>query len=161
MSSDLRELYQQVILDHGRHPRNVGVMTDCTHQQEGFNPLCGDQITIFLRIESGVIQSVQFQGTGCAISMATASLMTQALTGQRCDAFPALFDAFHALVTGQGDAERRDQLGKLAVLEGVAQYPMRVKCATLAWHTLRAALQADHGGESVSTESTETTEATV
>ena len=135
--TDLRELYQEVIIDHGRRPRNFGPLADANRMAEGFNPLCGDRLTLYLKVEDGVIRAARFDGAGCAISTASASLMTEALTGRTEAEAEALFAAFHGLVTdGPGVAD----LGKLAVLAGVRAYPSRIKCATLAWHTLHAAL---------------------
>lgn len=137
---ELRDLYQELIIDHGRRPRNFGALADANHRAEGFNPLCGDRITLFVKTREGVIEDVRFEGTGCAISTASASLMSEALKGRTEAEALALFDGFHALVTGQGGAEP-PPLGKLEVLAGVAEFPARVKCATLAWHTLLAALR--------------------
>ncbi|NMG31742.1 Fe-S cluster assembly sulfur transfer protein SufU [Aromatoleum evansii] len=137
---ELRDLYQELIIDHGRRPRNFGALADANHRAEGFNPLCGDRITLFVKTREGVIEDVRFEGTGCAISTASASLMSEALKGRTEAEARALFDGFHALVTGEGAAEQAP-LGKLEVLAGVAEFPARVKCATLAWHTLIAALR--------------------
>ena len=138
--SELRELYQQVIIDHGRHPRNFGALCDATHTKEGFNPLCGDKITVYVNKKNGIIQQLQFEGCGCAISMASASLMTESLTGKSLIDAEQLFSAFHQLIT---ENKTSDILGKLTVLSGVCEFPTRVKCATLAWHTLKAALNND------------------
>lgn len=139
---ELRDLYQELIIDHGRRPRNYGVLADANHKAEGFNPLCGDRITLFVKTRDGVIEDVHFEGTGCAISTASASLMSEALKGKSEAEARALFDGFHALVTGHERAEvAGPPLGKLEVLAGVAEFPARVKCATLAWHTLVAALR--------------------
>ncbi len=137
--SDLRDLYQEVILDHNKHPRNFRSVEPHSHQADGYNPLCGDRVTIQLSVEGGVIAHIGFQGDGCAISTASASLMTEALEGRTVEEAQALFDQFHDLVT-RDDAYPEAALGKIAVLAGVRDYPMRVKCATLAWHTLHAAL---------------------
>ncbi|MCO6442149.1 MAG: SUF system NifU family Fe-S cluster assembly protein [Nitrococcus mobilis] len=137
--SDLRDLYQEVILDHNKHPRNFRSVEPHSHQANGYNPLCGDRVTIQLSVEGGVIAQIGFQGDGCAISTASASLMTEALEGRTVEEAQALFDRFHDLVT-RDDAYPEAALGKIAVLAGVRDYPMRVKCATLAWHTLHAAL---------------------
>jgi len=137
--SDLRDLYQEVILDHNRRPRNFGPLPAANRQAEGHNPLCGDRVTVYLDVEGDRIQGVSFEGAGCAISTASASLMTEALKGLSVEEARTLFHAFHVLVT-QGD--EGEDLGKLAVFTGVREYPMRVKCATLAWHTLMAALDA-------------------
>jgi nitrogen fixation protein NifU and related proteins len=139
--ADLRELYQSVILDHSRSPRNFGALADADAEASGNNPLCGDAVTVWVRMEGDRIAQVQFAtpaGTGCAISKASASLMTQAVAGKTRQEASALFDAFHKLVTGE--TTRTDDLGRLAAFGGVAQYPVRVKCATLAWHALKSAL---------------------
>jgi nitrogen fixation NifU-like protein len=138
--SDLRELYQEVILDHGKHPRNFRFPEGANHQAEGFNPLCGDRLTLKLTLQGDRIVDVGFQGSGCAISTAAASTMTEAVKGMTLAEADALFQNFHALVTGEAPADP-EALGKLAVFGGVAEFPMRVKCATLSWHTLRAALE--------------------
>lgn len=140
--NDLRELYEEVILDHNRNPRNYPKKPgDCNHTAHGFNPLCGDEFQIHLTVEDGVIKDVGFEGAGCAISTASASLMTEAVKGKPVAEAEALFDEVHRLLTEEeqvGDPE--ELLGKLTVLTGVKEYPMRVKCATLAWHTMHAAL---------------------
>lgn len=136
--NELDDLYQSVVLDHGRRPRNFGKLAEPSHHAEGFNPLCGDQLTLYLTIEGGQVADVRFEGSGCAISMASASLMTEQLKGKSADEIEALFGLFHDAVTGQ-PADKA--LGKLRALAGVSRFPMRVKCATLAWHTLRAALE--------------------
>src|SRR5207253_461548 len=138
--SDLRELYQEVIFDHYRAPRNRGALASANHKAEGYNPLCGDKVTVYLKVAEGVIEDLSFEGVGCAISTATASLMTEALKGKKVDDVARLFDDFHRMVTA-ADAPSELQLGKLAVLAGVREFPARVKCATLAWHTLLAALK--------------------
>jgi nitrogen fixation NifU-like protein len=141
MTGSLNELYQNVILEHNRSPRNFRVLDDANRQAEGHNPLCGDHLTVRLRIAGDVIEDVAFQGSGCAISRASASLMTGAVKGKTAAEAVALFDRFHRLVTGgpaDGDSET---LGKLAVFSGVSQYPSRVKCASLPWHTMKAALE--------------------
>jgi nitrogen fixation NifU-like protein len=138
--NELRDLYQEVILDHNRRPRNFGALPGANRHAEGYNPLCGDKVTVFLDVEDGRIRDVSFQGSGCAISTASASLMTEALKGRTVAAARELFDDFHALVT-TGEGEGSPELGKLAVFSGVREFPMRVKCATLAWHTLLAALE--------------------
>lgn len=146
--SDLRDLYQEVIFDHNRHPRNFGRLAHANHQAEGFNPLCGDRLTLYLTVdEHDVIRDVGFDGKGCAISVASASLMTEAVKGKTVQEAKRLFEGFHRLVAG-GESDAK--LGKLRVLEGVKAYPSRVKCATLAWHTLQAALNDQT--QSVSTE---------
>ena len=149
MMSDCRDLYQEVIIDHGRHPRNFGKPNKANDGHEGFNPLCGDKITLYIDDTHGVIQDIHFEGSGCAISIASASLMTQALQGKTLDEAEILFKEFHELMI-HGTIHTPHALGKLIILGGVAQYPSRVKCATLAWHTLRAALQ--HSTKIVSTE---------
>ena len=144
---DLRDLYQEVIIDHGRRPRNFGALAGANRCAEGFNPLCGDRIMLYLKTRDGVIEDVRFEGVGCAISTASASLMSDALKGRTEAEAKALFDGFHALVTGQAESSGTKPggvpLGKLEVLAGVAEFPTRVKCATLAWHTLLAALQGE------------------
>jgi len=145
--SDLRDLYQEVILDHNRRPRNFGPLPAANHQAEGNNPLCGDRITVYLDLEGDRIRGISFQGAGCAISTASASLMTEALKGRSVEEARSLFHGFHEMVT---KGEEGEDLGKLAVFTGVRQYPMRVKCATLAWHTLMAAL--DQKDQPVTTE---------
>ena len=145
--SDLRDLYQEVILDHNRRPRNFGPLPEANHQAEGNNPLCGDRITVYLDLEGDRIRNISFQGAGCAISTASASLMTEALKGHSVEEARSLFHGFHEMVTKGDEGE---DLGKLAVFTGVREYPMRVKCATLAWHTLMAAL--DQKDQPVSTE---------
>ncbi len=147
--SDLRDLYQQMILDHYKRPRNRGEMDDCTFSADGFNPFCGDRITVYLRMEGDLIADISFVGDGCAISMASASMMTEAIKGKGEQEAEALFESFHALVAGEGLADEAE-LGKLQVFGGVRDYPVRVKCATLTWHTLRAALSG--ADEQVSTE---------
>ena len=147
---ELRDLYQEVILEHSKAPRNYRQPAEVNQKAEGFNPLCGDHFTVFLNMEGDSIRDIAFQGSGCAISKASASMMTQALKGKtRADA-QKLFDTFHKLVTtGEANGDRND-LGKLAVFSGVSEFPVRVKCATLAWHTLQAALEGKQ--EPVSTE---------
>ncbi|HEY3570819.1 MAG TPA: SUF system NifU family Fe-S cluster assembly protein [Thermoanaerobaculia bacterium] len=145
--SDLRDLYQEVILDHNRRPRNFGPLPEANHQAEGNNPLCGDRITVYLDLEGDRIRGISFQGAGCAISTASASLMTEALKGRSVEEARHLFHGFHEMVT---KGEEGEDLGKLAVFTGVREYPMRVKCATLAWHTLMAAL--DQKDQPVTTE---------
>jgi len=149
--NELRDLYQEVILDHNRRPRNFGPLPAANRQAEGYNPLCGDKVTVFLDVEDGRIADLSFQGAGCAISTASASLMTEALKGRTVDAARELFQDFHHLVT-MGAGEGSPELGKLAVFGGVREFPMRVKCATLAWHTLLAALEEEDKDQPVSTE---------
>jgi nitrogen fixation NifU-like protein len=144
--SDLRELYQEIILDHNRHPRNFGPLATANHRAEGNNPLCGDRVTVYLDVEAGRLQDVAFDGAGCAISTASASLMTEAIKGLSIGDARRLFNDFHELVTqgrkGLEGSENAPDLGKLEVFTGVREYPMRVKCATLAWHAFMAALDA-------------------
>jgi len=137
--ADLRELYQEVIFDHNRHPRNFGPLEGANHVAEGHNPLCGDRIDIHLQIADGVVREAHFVGSGCAISTASASLMTEAVIGKRVEEAHQLFAEFHQLIVGNG--EQGEHLGKLIIFSGVRGYPSRVKCATLAWHTLEAALK--------------------
>lgn len=146
--SDLQELYQEVILDHNRRPRNFRVL-ERGQKAEGYNPLCGDRLTVYLRVEDGRIQEATFQGSGCAISKASASLMTDAVKGKTLEEAEAMFERFHRMITRDPD-EPVEDLGKLSVLAGVRQFPTRVKCASLAWHALRAA--ANTRDEVVSTE---------
>ena len=151
MNQELRELYQQVILDHNKSPRNFREMENATLHAEGYNPLCGDHIDIYLLIEDGVVKDVSFKGEGCAISKASASLMTSILKGKTKEEAEKLFEKFHDLVTGKlGDNPNTDELGKLAVFAGVQEFPVRVKCASLAWHTMMNALQ--NKSEKVTTE---------
>ena len=139
---DLRELYQQVILDHHKKPRNRRRPENANKHADGFNPLCGDKVSVFLRLENGLIQDIGFEGSGCAISTASASMMTESLRGKSEAEAEGLFERFHELVTGKSPADSdMSGLGKLAVFAGVREYPVRVKCATLAWHTMRAALE--------------------
>ena len=148
MNAELQELYQDVILDHNRRPRNFRALQPA-RTAEGFNPLCGDHFTVYLRVEDGIIADLGFQGAGCAISKASASLMTESLKGKSAADATALLDRFLRMITSPPDSPVTD-LGKLAALAGVRQFPARVKCASLAWHTLRAAL--DSREEVVSTE---------
>ncbi|HEY8551045.1 MAG TPA: SUF system NifU family Fe-S cluster assembly protein [Vicinamibacterales bacterium] len=149
--SDLRDLYQEVILDHHKRPRNFREMPDASTQASGHNPLCGDRVTVFVRLAGDRLEDVSFQGSGCAISKASASIMTDAVKGRRRDEVDALFHAFQSVVTGEAaSAPPGVELDKLEVFAGVRDYPSRVKCATLAWHALNAALK--HSGETVSTE---------
>lgn len=151
MSSDLRDLYQEVVVDHSRRPRNFRKLEDADRSAEGFNPLCGDQITLYLKLDQQVIQDVAFQGSGCAISKASASMMTASVKGKTKAEAEALFKQFHSLVTeGPGAHADPEKLGKLMALGGVSEFPARVKCASLAWHTLRSALEGKR--EAVSTE---------
>lgn len=149
--SDLRDLYQQVILDHYRAPRNFGTLEPVSACAEGYNPLCGDQVKIYLRTDGDRVEAVTFEGVGCAISTASASLMTEAVRGLERPQAEALIASFLALMTGDGNGAGGVDLGKLEVLSGVKDYPVRIKCATLAWHALRAALEGGDS-EAVSTE---------
>ena len=142
--SELSDLYQEMILDHHRSPKNYRVIVG-GRQAKGHNPLCGDQVTVYVQLEGDVIQDVAFQGQGCAISRASASLMTAAVKGLTLGKADALFRKFQKSVTGEPDVEDGIELGKLEVLSGVSHFPVRVKCATLAWHTLRAAIEAQDG----------------
>jgi nitrogen fixation NifU-like protein len=143
---DLRELYQATILDHNKKPRNFRVLEDATHEADGHNPLCGDQLTLYVRVgKEGRVDEVTFQGTGCAISKASASLMTQFVKGKTLEEVASDFERFRELVTTPPGTEAKTEgLGKLAVFSGVREYPVRVKCATLAWHALQSALEG-HG----------------
>jgi nitrogen fixation NifU-like protein len=136
--NDLRELYQETILDHYRQPRNTGRMVDANRMAEGFNPLCGDKVKLYLKVEDGVISDARFEGSGCAIATASASLMTESIIGKRKEEALQLLEKIHAMVTG---GSTLGSMGKLEVLAGVHEFPQRVKCATLAWHTLKAALE--------------------
>jgi len=149
--SELRELYQSVILDHNKHPRNFGEIDEPSRVAHGYNPLCGDKLTVFVVIKGDVIEDVRFVGSGCAISTASASLMTQSVKGRTVAQAERLFQGFHALVTSESGTTVDDSgLGKLTVFGGVREFPVRVKCATLAWHTLKSAL--DDTGEVAQTE---------
>lgn len=148
--SMLRELYQSLILDHGRRPRNFLPLPDADKVKEGFNPLCGDRLTLYLNLKESVATDITFQGCGCAISVASASLMTECLKGKTLDEIKIIFQKFHEMVTQQEQGKDFSELGKLEVLKGVVEFPARVKCATLAWHTLIAAL--DNNPLPISTE---------
>jgi nitrogen fixation NifU-like protein len=137
--SDLSDLYQEVILDHNRRPRNFHALADASHSAEGYNPLCGDRLTLYLKLADGVVEDVSFEGGGCAISKASASLMTDAIKGKSLAEAQALFERFHRMVTTPPEQPVED-LGKLSALAGVREFPVRVKCASLAWHTLKAAM---------------------
>lgn len=150
MSSDLSDLYQEVVLEHSKRPRNYRVVEGHNHEAAGHNPLCGDQLSVTMKVEGDVIRDIGFQGQGCAISKASASLMTGAVKDRTRAEAEALFQRVHKLVTEGPEGLDMDALGKLAVLSGVSEFPARVKCASLAWHTLRAALEGR--GEAVSTE---------
>ena len=149
--SDLSDLYQEVILDHNRRPRNFGQLPDATRTAKGYNPLCGDRLTLYLKLDGDRIDGVAFEGSGCAISKASASLMTDAIKGQSTSSAADLFERFHQMITTPIDQPvDEDSVGKLAVLAGVREFPARVKCASLAWHTLKAAL--DDTSDPVKTE---------
>src|ERR671938_2111595 len=148
--SELSELYQQVILDHNKKPRNFNRLETANRTAEGFNPLCGDQLTVYMQLEDEVVKEISFEGSGCAISKAAASMMTQSVKGKTRQEAEALFDEFHRMVTGELDEEATpNQLGRLTIFAGVRDFPARVKCASLSWHTMHAAL---NGEDSVSTE---------
>jgi nitrogen fixation protein NifU and related proteins len=148
--SELSELYQQVILDHNKKPRNFRKLDTANYSAEGFNPLCGDQLTIYLNVEDDLVKEVGFEGSGCAISKAAASMMTQAVKGKSKEQAEHLFNEFHLMVTGELDEETQENnLGNLKIFAGVREFPVRVKCATLPWHTMHAALNKQ---EQVSTE---------
>lgn len=140
---DIKDLYQEVIVDHNRRPRNFGKLENPEKTLEGFNPLCGDRLTLYLNTADGRIADIKFDGAGCAISVASASLMTEAVKDKPVPEAAAAFDDFHKLLTNAGAPDDLDKFGKLAALAGVRDYPSRVKCATLCWHTLRAALAGD------------------
>jgi nitrogen fixation NifU-like protein len=144
MSPELNALYQEVILDHSKRPRNFRAMEGATLSAEGYNPLCGDRFTLYLKLQDGRIADISFQGAGCAISTASASILTEMLKGKTRAQAESLFESFHALVTGR-ETPGAPPLGKLAVFCGVCEFPVRVKCATLVWHTLRSALHGDAG----------------
>lgn len=146
MTAELQDLYQELILDHYKHPRNRRCLQPCDHEAKGHNPLCGDRVSVYLRLDGDRVSDIAFEGNGCAISTASASLMTEILKGKTLEEARRLFEKFHALVTGRLDtADNGPDLGKLEVFAGVSQYPVRVKCATLAWHTLEAALRQSAG----------------
>lgn len=149
MNTDLRELYQEVILDHNRRPRNRRKPTGPARHAEGHNPLCGDNVTVYIQTEGGRVTDVSFEGQGCAISTASASLMTEAVVGKTLGEAEEVFKSFQSMVTETGEGTARPELGDLEVLAGVREYPVRIKCATLPWHTLQAALR---GGGEVTTE---------
>lgn len=142
--SELDELYQEVILDHNKSPRNYRAMVNANRKAEGYNPLCGDHVTVFLQIEGGIIKDISFQGSGCAISKASASMMTTELKGKSESAAHQVFDEVHKMLTGENDGDcNPEQLGKLTILSGVSKFPARVKCASLAWHTVNSALKGE------------------
>ena len=151
MSDDLRDLYQEVILDHSKRPRNFKALPGANRSAEGYNPLCGDRETVYLDLDGDVVRDVSFQGAGCAISTASASMMTESVKGRTRAEAESLFERFHDLIVGKDSPGESQDLGKLAVFSGVREYPVRVKCATLPWHTLKAALAQN--GATVSTES--------
>ncbi len=139
---DSQELYQEIVMDHNRRPRNFGSMTDSTATSEGFNPLCGDQITLFLKVSEDIVEDISFEGVGCAISKSSASMMTEGVKGKSVEEALTVFEAFREMITAKSDGSKDSEiLGDLEILKGVAQYPTRIKCATLSWHTLQAALQ--------------------
>lgn len=143
--ADLRDLYQETILEHAKAPRNFRALACAACQAEGFNPLCGDRCTVYLDLDGDVIKDVAFQGSGCAISRASASMMTQTMKGKTAEEAKTLFDTFHRMVTGRNDGhEDSGDMGKLQVFAGVSEFPARVKCATLPWHTLQAAMHGEH-----------------
>lgn len=151
MDQELRELYQEVILDHNKSPRNYREMEDPTQDAEGYNPLCGDTVHIYLKVNDGIVTDVSFKGSGCAISKASASLMTAEIKGKTKEEAEKIFKNFHDMITGNlGENPDMDKLGKLAVFSGVQEFPVRVKCATLAWHTMNSALNKN--GSTVTTE---------
>ncbi|HEX5036985.1 MAG TPA: SUF system NifU family Fe-S cluster assembly protein [bacterium] len=150
MNSELNQLYQEVILDHNKQPRNFHAMPESDRHAEGFNPLCGDRCTVYLRMDGDKVADVSFEGSGCAISKASSSIMTTAVKGKRPEEIEAIFGKFHDMVTGKLPKGEAEGLGKLQVFQGVSEFPARVKCASLAWHTLKAALE--NKGETVSTE---------
>jgi nitrogen fixation NifU-like protein len=149
--SEMRELYQEMILDHHRHPRNFGKLPAANRHAEGFNPLCGDRVTVYVLVEGDVVRDVSFDGSGCAICVASCSLMTEALKGRTLEEAETLFGHFHDLLTDDATVTDEEVLGKLAVFEGVREFPIRVKCATLPWHAFRAAVH-ETVNQSVTTE---------
>ena len=148
--SNLHDLYQEILLEHNNRPRNFRKLDDANRQADGYNPLCGDQITLYLKVEGDVITDVAFQGVGCAISRASASMLTQSVKGQSLEKAEEIFDGFHALITDPDADVDYDALGDLEVLSGVSAFPTRIKCAVLAWHTLNAAIEGKE--DSVTTE---------
>jgi len=147
---ELRELYQQVILDHNKNPKNFGKLVPANRTAEGYNPLCGDRIDLYLQVDDGVIKNISFQGSGCAISKSSASVMTTVLKGKPIAEAEQLFKKFQKLITGDAEAADPEEMGKLAIFAGVREFPLRVKCAGLAWHTMIAALKNE--STAVSTE---------
>ncbi len=151
--ADLREIYQEVILDHYRKPRNYAALAEANRKAGGYNPLCGDRMTVYLIVEDGMVKEATFEGAGCAISTASASLMTEAVKGKPAAEVKALFERFRGMLTDAPDLDDDEDLGKLEALAGVRQVPVRIKCATLAWHTLKAALESSgDAAETVTTE---------
>ena len=144
--SDLDELYQEVILDHNKSPRNFRAIENANRRAQGYNPLCGDQVTVYLKLENGIIKDIGFQGSGCAISKASASMMTAELKGKTETEAHELFNNVHRMLTGESSQNSGEKVGKLAILSGVCKFPARVKCASLAWHTVNSALK---GGEEI------------
>lgn len=149
MSDPLHDLYQEIILDHNKRPRHYGVLADATHRAEGYNPLCGDKIEVYLNVVDGRIQSVQFEAASCAICKASASMMTEALAEQSLESADSISKKVSELLSGEIDAPELDQDGEIAALAGVRKFPARIKCASLPWHTYQAALR---GEESIATE---------
>ena len=149
--SELTDLYQEVILDHNKKPRNFHKLADANRSAEGFNPLCGDQLQLYVKVEDGMIRDIGFQGSGCAISKASASVMSTTVKGKTREEAERYFDTFHRLVTGDSTGLSTEELGRLAAFSGVSEFPARVKCASLAWHTLRTALE-NEAKEVVTTE---------
>ena len=148
--SGLSDLYQEILLEHNSKPRNFRKVEDASSTADGYNPLCGDQITLYLKVVDDTVEDVGFQGVGCAISRASASMMTQSIKGRTLDEAQGIFDAFHSMITHPGEEPDYDTLGDLETLAGINEYPTRIKCAILAWHTMRSALGGQ--GESVTTE---------
>jgi len=152
MDGDIRDLYQEVILDHSKKPRNFGPLKNPTRKVEGYNPLCGDRYTIAVKIENDVVSDIRFEGAGCAISKASASMMTAAVKGKRVSEAREMFEKFHQMLSRDSSSKfDAGPLGKLSVFSGVCEYPARVKCATLAWHTFKSALDGENA-KSISTE---------
>ena len=151
--SDLQDLYQEMILDHNKNPRNFSKLAGANRKAEGYNPLCGDHLTVFLRLENNKIQEISFEGSGCAISKASASMMTSSIKGKTISELNQLFEKFHTMLTEEPHSPLPEGLGKLEVFSGVSEFPSRVKCATLAWHTLKSAIEGKD--EVVSTEKEE------
>ncbi len=147
---DLRDLYQEIIVDHNRRPRNFRKLEPCTHTAQGFNPLCGDKLTLYITLDGDVITDIAFQGSGCAISVASASLLTERLKGKTVEEANEIFNELHAVFTSTDEPDNLEALGKLGALAGVRAYPSRIKCASLSWHALNNALKS--GGETASTE---------